>query len=305
MQLTGAGRSAFADAGGAGCRRAAEGRLDLVPDQRLPGSSPGGRWRVRRAAVLVPVAVVLAAGALIAGVLSASAPASRNSPAPSPAAAEPARPAPSAAPTAVPTFDRGARSTDDPASLWVVVNKKRPLTPPDFAPTDLADVPVPHVYEPKLRQEASVAAVAMFAGITEATGLSLQSQSAYRGFEAQTRVYDRAVRANGQASADAAIARPGSSEHQTGLALDISSVPSRCALSACFADTPHGRWLAANAWRYGFLLRYPADKVAITGYEFEPWHFRYIGVQLAGEMHRTRVSTLEEFFGLPAAPDYD
>ncbi|TFB56766.1 M15 family metallopeptidase, partial [Cryobacterium tagatosivorans] len=224
--------------------------------------------------------------------------------APVTAPAPPPRPAPAAVPTAVPTFDRGARSTEDPASLWVVVNKARPLAPLDYTPADLVGVPVPHVYEPRLRQEASVAAAAMFAGITRELGLRLQSQSAYRGFAAQTRVYDQAVRAHGQAAADASIARPGSSEHQTGLALDISSLPSRCALSACFADTPHGRWLQANAWRYGFLLRYPADKVAVTGYEFEPWHFRYIGVELAAEMRRTRVTTLEEFFGLPAAPGY-
>ena len=205
----------------------------------------------------------------------------------------------------MPTFDRTARSTADPTSIWVVVNKHRPLTPLDHMPADLVDVPVPHVFEPRLRQEASVAVLAMFAAITEETGLRLQSQSAYRGFEAQTRVYNQAVGARGEASADAAIARPGYSEHQTGLAVDVASLPAECALSACFADTPHGQWLRQNAWRFGYLLRYPADKVAVTGYEFEPWHFRYVGGDLATEMHRTGATTLEEFFGLPAAPGYD
>lgn len=272
-----------------------------MPEDRLPGRTPVGRRRIRRAALLVPAAIVLAAAALLGGAVSGSLPAARQ-PGPAPTTAQPPRPAPAAAPTAVPTFDRGARSTEDPASLWVVVNKQRPLSPPDYTPVDLVAVAVPHVYEPRLRQEASVAAAALFAGITEELGLRLQSQSAYRGFQAQTRVYDRAVRAHGQTAADSAIARPGSSEHQTGLALDISSLPSQCALSACFADTPHGRWLQANAWRYGFLLRYPADKAAVTGYEFEPWHYRYIGLELAAEMRRTNVSTLEEFFGLPASP---
>ncbi len=88
------------------------------------------------------------------------------------------------------------------------------------------------------------------------------------------------------------------------LAADIGSVPLQCTLAACFGQTTQGKWLAANAWRFGFLLRYPADKVAVTGYEYEPWHFRYIGVQLSTEMHNTGVTTLEEFFGLPPAPDY-
>jgi Tol biopolymer transport system component len=65
-----------------------------------------------------------------------------------------------------------------------------------------------------------------------------------------------------------------------------------------------GQWLAANAWQYGFLLRYPSGLTPITGYAFEPWHYRFIGTELAAEMHLTGVQTLEEFFGLPAAPDY-
>jgi len=204
----------------------------------------------------------------------------------------------------VDTFDRAARSTDDPESLWVVVNKKRPLNPVDHVPADLVDVPVPHVFAPRLRPEASGAVVAMFAAFTDETGLRLQSQSAYRGFDAQTRVYDLGVLTRGRASTDAAIARPGYSEHQTGLALDVSALPAQCSLSACFADTPHGTWMQANAWRFGFLLRYPADKVAVTGYEFEPWHFRYLGLDLARELHDTGVTTLEGFFALPGAPGY-
>ena len=119
---------------------------------------------------------------------------------------------------------------------------------------------MPHVFEPLLRQEASVAVVAMLAAITEETGLRLQSQSAYRGFEAQARVYDRGVAAGGVASADAAIARPGYSEHQTGLAVDLAALPAKCSLNACFADTRQGQWLDRNSWRFGYLVRYPADK---------------------------------------------
>ena len=84
----------------------------------------------------------------------------------------------------------------------------------------------------------------------------------------------------------------------------MSAVPVKCALDQCFADTPQGTWLAENGWRFGFIVRYPKDKTPITGYEYEPWHMRYVGVDLATEMHKTGVTTLEEFFGLPAAPDY-
>lgn len=279
-----------------------------MPEDRLPGLRPAGRGRPSVIAAAVPL---LATVAIVVGIAVGT-----NTPASGPAApvasASPTptaspRPAPTVTPgpSAVATFDRAARSTGDPTSLWVVVNKQRPLTPLDYLPADLVDVPVPYVFEPRLRREASVAALAMFAAITEETGLRLQSQSAYRGFEAQTRVYNQGVGARGEASTDASIARPGYSEHQTGLAVDIASLPAECALNACFAETPHGQWLRQNAWRFGYLLRYPADRVAVTGYEFEPWHFRYVGRDLAAEMHRTGSTTLEEFFHLPAAPGYD
>jgi D-alanyl-D-alanine carboxypeptidase len=273
-----------------------------VSGERLSGGAPPPR---RPRAHLFLAAAALAALALIGGALSGGiSPAGTGSPGRDsvPGSEATPRPTPSASPdaTAVPTFDRGARSVDDPTSIWVVVNKKRPLQPKDFTPTDLVDVPVPHVWLPRLRKEASDAVVGMFAAFTAETGLRMQSQSSYRSYEAQVRVYN----ANGREAADSSIARPGSSEHQTGLAIDISALPARCSLNACFAGTPQGEWLAKDAWRFGFLLRYPADKVKVTGYEFEPWHFRYIGVGLATEMHDMGVSTLEEFFGLPAAPDY-
>ncbi|WP_308287720.1 M15 family metallopeptidase [Cryobacterium sp. 1639] len=253
--------------------------------------------------------LVLAGGAaVITGALTGRAePAvTAEEPSANPMPTEPPRPSPTASPdpTEAPTFDRAAHSIDDPNSIWVVVDKLRPLNPTDYAPADLVDVPVPFANPPRLRQEASDAVVSLFATFTAETGLALQSQSAYRSFDAQTRVYTGDVAALGQAGADLSTARPGTSEHQTGLTIDISAQPGQCSLSACFGDTPHGQWLAENAWRFGFLLRYPADKTAITGYEFEPWHYRYIGIDLATEMRETGVTTLEEFFGIPAAPSY-
>lgn len=226
-------------------------------------------------------------------------------PAPSKTAAHASRPVPTSTPTAtVAGFDKHAQSIDDPASTWVVVNKPRPLNPPDYVPLSLVYPEVTYVNRQPMRPEVAEALVAMFhAGKVEA-GLDFSVQSAYRSFESQTNVYNDDAARNGAAYADTDTARPGHSEHQTGLAVDISAVPAKCSLDACFAHTPQGEWLAANAWRFGFLLRYPADKVAVTGFTFEPWHFRYVGVPLATQLKSTNVTTLEEFFGVPGGTEY-
>ena len=203
-----------------------------------------------------------------------------------------------------PTFDKTVLSIDDPTSIWLVVDKLRSLTPVDFVPPDLIDTPVPHLNPPALRTEAANAMVAMFAAAKAEGAGGMQLQSAYRSYAVQVKVYNGYVASEGKAVADSQSARPGTSEHQTGLAADISALPLTCALEACFGQTPQGIWLAANAFRFGFLLRYPVDKTAVTGYIYEPWHFRYIGGALATEMKRTGVTTLEEFFSLPAAPAY-
>lgn len=248
--------------------------------------------------VVVGLVLVLVAGC-----------ADTREPIPMPTSAQPSvsaspTPAPTPTPTPTPTFDASRLSIDDPASLWVVVNKLRPLNPSDYAPSDIVRVPVPYANEPFLRQEAADAVVAMFAAAEAEAGLRLQAQSAYRSFSVQVRVYNGIVASRGQEYANVRSARPGHSEHQTGLAIDISSVPSVCALDPCFGDTEHGRWLAANAHRFGFHLRYQPGMTEVTGYSYEPWHFRYVGVELATELHDTGVRSLEEFFGLPAAPTY-
>jgi D-alanyl-D-alanine carboxypeptidase len=265
------------------------------------------RVRRRRLAVVAGAAIIGLAVIVVAVTIGLQ-PKGRTAPtaAHTTAAAPSETPMPDPSQTAAPApaFDKGAMSIDDPASLWVVVNKLRPLAPADYAAPDLVDVPVPFANPPRLRQEASDAVVRMFADFTAATGLKMQSQSAYRSYSSQVSVYDGWVSSLGKAGADLTSARPGYSEHQTGLAIDVSALPSACTLQACFGDTPQGQWLAANAWSYGFMLRYPQGKTPVTGYEFEPWHYRYVGLALAAELHSTGTATLEEFFGLPAAPTY-
>lgn len=258
------------------------------------------RRRVRGAAVLTLAPILAGCSALSSLHQSPS-----STPLPQPSWSSPAEPtlSPSPTPKPEPAFDRERFSVDHPASLWVIVNKRRPLNPADYRAPDLIDVPVSYAHPPTLRREAADAVVALFQA-AEKAGLELVSQSAYRSYSTQVSVYNGLVDQRGRARADRTSARPGHSEHQTGLAIDIASLPAECTLERCFGETPHGQWLARNAWRFGFVLRYPEGATPITGYEYEPWHFRYVGKALAAQMHEQDVATLEQFFGLPPAPDY-
>lgn len=217
-------------------------------------------------------------------------------------------PTPAVAPAPA-AFDKQKLSLSDPASNWLVVNKKRPLDPRSYAPSDLV---VPHVTlrsnitgnEKYMRAEPAAALEKLFAGAS-AAGLQMNVQSGYRSYGFQESLYNRYVSQQGQAVADTQSARPGYSEHQTGLSVDVGSVGHpECAVEQCFADTAEGKWLAAHAYEYGFIIRYPNGKDAVTGYIYEPWHIRYVGTELATEMHTTGAVTLEEFFGLPPASSY-
>ena len=196
-----------------------------------------------------------------------------------------------------PQFDKTQRSTSDPTSIWFVVNKTRPLSPLNYVPSDLTAVGGGQV----MRTDAATALAQVIFDAKQA-GLPIVPLSAYRSYTTQVGVYNAEVKNNGQKVADSESARPGYSEHQTGLAVDVGG--GGCGIEDCFGTTAEGKWLTANAYKYGFLLRYTPDKIAITGYRGEAWHFRYIGKDLALEMHNKGVTTLEEFFGLPAAPDY-
>lgn len=188
----------------------------------------------------------------------------------------------------------------DPTSLTAVVNKRRGLAA-DYVPPGLV-TPSGIPGATPVRQELLGPLEELRAAMA-AEGIPLRMSSAYRSFARQQTIYNGFVAREGVAGADTHSARPGNSEHQTGLAVDLDD-GAGCNLNRCFADTPGGRWLAANAWRYGFILRYPDGLQHIVGYSYEPWHFRYVGVEVATQMHERGTRTLEEHFGLPAAPDY-
>ncbi|KAB1645034.1 D-alanyl-D-alanine carboxypeptidase family protein [Gulosibacter chungangensis] len=195
------------------------------------------------------------------------------------------------------------------SSITVLVNKQVPLDPADYAPDDLVymnEIGVSSINEHALRHDAAFAVKEMFAAAAEA-GHVLDMTSGYRDYDLQTHLYDGYVEEQGQEAADSTSARPGYSEHQTGLAADISAPDSDpfCILDGCFGDTLAGQWLAENAWQYGFILRFPEGETAVTGYEYEPWHYRFIGVDAAADFHESGAATYEEFLGADAAPDYD
>ncbi|MCG2623657.1 M15 family metallopeptidase [Arthrobacter sp. I2-34] len=187
---------------------------------------------------------------------------------------------------------------DTASSLQVVVNKQRPLNPATYVPSSLV-----RVTGLKVRSEAADA-FKRLARAAKADGVTVTLVSGYRSYAQQESLYNDYVRQYGQATADTLSARPGFSEHQTGLAVDIGNPNGACALAACFASTPAGRWAADHADEYGFVIRYPEGSGGITGYTYEPWHLRYVGTAaLAAEIEAA--ATMEQYFGLPPAPDYN
>ena len=192
---------------------------------------------------------------------------------------------------APPAFDKTKHSLDDTNSIWVIVNKQRPLNPLRYAPADLMSVGGGQ----QMRNESGAALLSMIAA-AKTEGLTLQPLSGYRSYARQQVVYQNEVDTYGQSVADTESAQPGKSEHQTGLSIDIGG--GGCGIEDCFGDTAEGKWVAANAYKHGFIIRYPEGKQEVTGYRYEPWHVRYVGVELATEMHGQNVPTLEEFFEL-------
>jgi D-alanyl-D-alanine carboxypeptidase len=194
---------------------------------------------------------------------------------------------------------------DSPDSYQVVVNKLRPLDPKTYEPDDLKQVPgIESVHGHPMRAKAADAASKMLHAAQEDGAGTGVVQSGYRSYDTQVQTYGNLEQSQGRKAADLTSARPGFSEHQTGLAFDVDD-KSGCVLDACFADTDLGVWLAEHSWEYGFILRYPKDMTSTTGYEFEPWHFRYVEPKVAKDMHDRHIATLEEYFDLKAASDYE
>lgn len=124
-----------------------------------------------------------------------------------------------------------------------------------------------------------------------AKGLNLYISSGYRSYSSQSSIYNRYVSRDGRKLADTYSARPGHSEHQTGLAIDLNTI------TQSFANTAECKWVAENCHKYGFIIRYPKGKTHITGYYYEPWHLRYVGVEKATKIYNSGLC-LEEYYGI-------
>lgn len=183
---------------------------------------------------------------------------------------------------------------DDVSSITAVVNKKHPL-PMDYVPSDLRVVNTEKSSDWMMREEAATALEKMFQNAKE-EGITLIACSGYRSAEYQKELYDGYVSEYGADVADTISSRPGYSDHQTGLAMDIGDHDRATVFTEAMSDTPEGIWLYEHAHEYGFVIRFPKGKEDITGYAFEPWHYRYVGVTVATEMYKISPDeTLEEY----------
>lgn len=186
-----------------------------------------------------------------------------------------------------------------PNSLTVLVNKQLGL-PDDFQPSNLTDDPnLPFLAggggEKRLMRAEVASALKQLFAAAEKDGLYLSVASAYRSHATQTQLFNYYVQTQGETEARRYSAVPGHSEHETGLAVDVSGRDGKCAVEDCFADTPEAKWLAKNSHKFGFVIRYPKGKEAVTGYAYEPWHLRYLGAETATAIY-TKNTTMEEYF---------
>jgi D-alanyl-D-alanine carboxypeptidase len=196
-------------------------------------------------------------------------------------------------------------SLTDPIWTWVVVNKTRPFAPIDYRPAKLV-LPdgVRSLEGGFLRSDAASALTAMVAAAKKAGVGEIAMESGFRSFSTQHTSYGNQVGQRGVAGADLVSARPGYSEHQSGLAADLVACNGGCGTLDQIATTSQGAWLKAHAWQYGWIVRYEQGHTDTTGYLPEPWHVRFIGVGLAQAYHAGGWHSLEDFFALPKAPGY-
>lgn len=192
-------------------------------------------------------------------------------------------------------------------SEWVVVNKLRPLSPLDFEPAVReieSSSSLDNSRGLELRDVAAKALEEMAAEMSFQGAGQVFVNSAYRSYDYQAGLFEDKVAQYGEAEALVRSAKAGHSEHQTGLAVDVSVPAQGCAIMQCFGDTVAGKWIADNSWKFGYIVRYERDTTSVTGYTYEPWHLRYVGKQIAKMYANNGIQTLEEFWGFEAAESY-
>jgi D-alanyl-D-alanine carboxypeptidase len=185
----------------------------------------------------------------------------------------------------------------EPESITVLVNKQFAL-PQDYEPSDLVYPNLLFTFTEKsdrrkMRTVAARALESLFAAASK-DKVQLAGVSAYRSYTTQKAVFNRYVKQDGLKKARTYSAIPGTSEHETGLAIDVSGSNGKCAAEDCFAGSKEAIWLGKHVAEYGFIIRYPQGKAKITGYNYEPWHLRYVGTEVSLEIAKKGI-TLEEY----------
>ena len=161
---------------------------------------------------------------------------------------------------------------------------------------ELARAYTPWCETEDLKQEAALALEEMFDACKKDIGITLKAVSGYRSYARQETIYNNKLeRVHGSVEkADEYVARPGASEHQTGLVMDVGQKSDKVNLTGGFGATKGGKWVAEHCWEYGFIIRYQKGWEEITGYEYEPWHVRYVGKENARRIHEQEMP-LEEY----------
>ncbi|GAB3790903.1 D-alanyl-D-alanine carboxypeptidase family protein [Virgibacillus kimchii] len=202
-------------------------------------------------------------------------------------------------PTEEVTTSHGSVVLANPYEQLALVNKEFAL-PEDYSPEDLVvpDIPFPFeddLPQKQMREIAAEPLEEMFQAAEEA-GLELYAQSGFRSYDRQDAIFASNVNQHGEEDANNFSARPGESEHQTGLSMDVTSPDVGFGLTVEFAETDEGKWLKEHAANFGYIIRYPEGKEDITQYQYEPWHLRYVGEQAAKEITEQDI-TFEEYLG--------
>lgn len=188
-----------------------------------------------------------------------------------------------------------AKAHTNPAAIDVVVNKTHCMQPVTYVPQDLV------TSNGATLSTKAIDAYNQLYMAAAAAGQSFYVTSSYRSYSDQVSTYAYWVGTSGRAGADTYSARPGYSEHQTGLAFDVAA--GGCVLN-CFGTTPQYTWLQTHAADYGFIQRYYKGSEAITGYDAEEWHYRYVGVTIAQDMRKKGIKTLEQYWSIPGGNYY-
>lgn len=175
--------------------------------------------------------------------------------------------------------------------FYTLVNKYNYLRD-DFVPNNLVEMTTPYSKEGIYLVEEARDNFYKLVDKAKEEGLTIRAISAYRGYTYQKRLYDKYVEADGVNKADTYSARPGFSDHQTGLAIDVDNTTSSF---ENFTNTKEYQWMLDNSYKYGFILRYPSGKESITTYQFESWHYRYVGLKLAKKIRASNL-TFDEYF---------